>query len=347
MERMECQMFEATVSSSPNEYIEGALSAQILQPGESFAGAIIKAIPGLIGYWGRDLRCRFANDAYKEWFGARPEPIIGTTLQDLLGARAFALNEPYIHGVLTGKAQHFERVHSVPDGRVIHALANYIPDVVDGQVVGFIAVIGDVTGLKNAEVALRAEMEAREIVNAALTEKEKMLRVAQALCRIGSWEWHVAADVVIWSEEMYRIWGLSTAQRPPNFAEHGTLYVPNSLDRLRQAVSTILQDGEPYSLELEFIRPDGSHGWGEGRGEAVRDPSGIVSKLCGTFQDITDRRSSENARRESDDRWRLIAESTSDIITQLDLGLVRRYVSPACRATLGYEPEEMIGVTPF
>ena len=68
--------------------------------------------------------------------------------------------------------------------------------------------------------------------------------------------------------------------------------------------------------------------------------------MVSTYTDITARRRAEKAVRESEARYRMLADATSDVITQLDLDLVRRYASPACRAMLGYEPEEMVGLVP-
>ena len=65
-----------------------------------------------------------------------------------------------------------------------------------------------------------------------------------------------------------------------------------------------------------------------------------------TYSDITARRSAEEAVRDSEVRYRMLADTTSDVITQLDLEFRRLYVSPACRALLGYAPEEMLGATP-
>ena len=68
--------------------------------------------------------------------------------------------------------------------------------------------------------------------------------------------------------------------------------------------------------------------------------------LIGVFRDITDRRNAEEASLESESRYRLLAETTSDVITRLSLDFKRVYVSPACRELFGYEPEEMIGSQP-
>ncbi|QPF92102.1 EAL domain-containing protein [Bradyrhizobium commune] len=63
-------------------------------------------------------------------------------------------------------------------------------------------------------------------------------------------------------------------------------------------------------------------------------------------EDITERIRAERRVVESEARYRLLADNSSDMVFQLDRDLKRRYVSPACRELLGFEPEEMIGVKP-
>ena len=63
-------------------------------------------------------------------------------------------------------------------------------------------------------------------------------------------------------------------------------------------------------------------------------------------RDISARREAERALATSEGRYRFLAETTSDVITQLDMTLQRQYVSPSCRRIFGYEPDEMLGVRP-
>ncbi len=65
-----------------------------------------------------------------------------------------------------------------------------------------------------------------------------------------------------------------------------------------------------------------------------------------TYADITSRRRAEDAVRNSEAMYRMLADSTSDVITQLDLDFRRVYVSPASRAVFGYSPDEMLGNRP-
>jgi PAS domain S-box-containing protein len=63
-------------------------------------------------------------------------------------------------------------------------------------------------------------------------------------------------------------------------------------------------------------------------------------------RDISQRVAAELRLKESEARYRLLADNSTDMVFQLDRDLVRRYVSPACREVFGYEPEELCGVRP-
>lgn len=122
---------------------------------EQFIRSIIKDIPNMIGYWDRDLHCRYANNAYREWFGKSPEEIIGITFRDLAGERLFTLNEPHIRRVLAGEPQRFERTLNKASGDVGHIIGHYIPNFdADGTVKGFVTQASEVTMLKETEAKL-------------------------------------------------------------------------------------------------------------------------------------------------------------------------------------------------
>jgi PAS domain S-box-containing protein len=257
---------------------------------------LVDHVPSMLAYWDRDLRCRFANRAYERWFGVDPDSLVGTSIRELLGPDLFAANEPYIRAALRGEQQVFERVVPGPGGIRRHSLATYIPDVRGDEVMGFIAHVTEVTQLKEVESALRSEIAQRERANESLRKSESALRQAQRLGRIGSWSWEAGPDITSWSDEMYDIFGLDPKQRPPTLAQRPALYEPQSWSRLYEAVSRALDTGEPYSLELEYRRPDGRSGWIEARAEAVRDGLGVISGLRGTAQEVSLRHQAEDDR---------------------------------------------------
>jgi diguanylate cyclase (GGDEF)-like protein/PAS domain S-box-containing protein len=121
-------------------------------------------MPGMLTYWDVNQRCRFANAAYKEWFGVGPAALIGRTLEELLGS-SYSLNLPYIEAALRGETQMFER--EIPDptgGPSRYSLAHYVPDVVNGVVQGFVVIVSDITMRRDLERELRRPRERAQMM---------------------------------------------------------------------------------------------------------------------------------------------------------------------------------------
>ena len=125
-----------------------------LKASEQYVRKLIDVLPGMVGYWDRDLRCGFANRAYQEWFGKSPEQMKGINIRDLLGDELLGKNAPYIAAVMRGERQHFERTLIKPDGSAGYTWTQYIPDIDGDNINGFFVLVTDVTDLKKAEESL-------------------------------------------------------------------------------------------------------------------------------------------------------------------------------------------------
>ena len=123
---------------------------------ERFMRIITDNLPCLVAYWTTDLRCTFANGAYRVWLGRSPEEMVGMTQLEVIGEEELRLNEPYIRAALRGEEQRVERSRMGADGQLIQYWLHYFPDR-DGDVVkGFITVVIDVTELKEAQAKLES-----------------------------------------------------------------------------------------------------------------------------------------------------------------------------------------------
>ncbi|PKD17140.1 hypothetical protein APR41_06820 [Salegentibacter salinarum] len=113
-------------------------------------------VSAMLAFWDKDLICRFANAAYLEWFGMRQEDMINKmNIQELLGP-LYEQNLPYITGALNGRAQVFEKEITLPDGKgKRYALANYYPEIENGEVKGFYVHVADVSPIKKLEKKLK------------------------------------------------------------------------------------------------------------------------------------------------------------------------------------------------
>ncbi len=127
--------------------------------------AILDVFPGVIGSFDRDLRLQFANREYARLFGYEVTDLRGAHMRELIGPDWYERLLPKFTAVMRGELQSYQR--SVADakqrGGEKHIQVNLIPDEVDGQVIGMIAVAFDVTDIKaaqiSAEVANRAKSE--------------------------------------------------------------------------------------------------------------------------------------------------------------------------------------------
>ena len=140
-----------------------------------------------------------------------------------------------------------------------------------------------------------------------LQESKARLEEAQRVAHVGHWEWDLATDVIVWSDETYRIFGLSPQERPMDLATVRSMVHPDDREPLYQAVDQDLVAGQRPSGEFRIVRPSGevrtvssltSERWSSLPGDTKKDASGRPYKLFGTIQDITDRKRSEEAFQE-------------------------------------------------
>jgi diguanylate cyclase (GGDEF)-like protein/PAS domain S-box-containing protein len=139
------------------QFMQTIESEHALRQSQQRLSSIANAVPAMIGYWNRELRCEFANKAYREWFGRTAGQIEGMTMKEFMGAEVFALNEPHVALTLSGQTQRFERRLERPDDTVSITDVRYVPDISEtGEVRGFYALVTDVTALRQALVELEA-----------------------------------------------------------------------------------------------------------------------------------------------------------------------------------------------
>jgi len=140
-----------------------------------------------------------------------------------------------------------------------------------------------------------------------LQESKARLEEAQRVAHVGHWEWDLETDVVVWSDETYRIFGLSPQERPMDLATVRSMVHPEDRAPLYEGVDTDLVAGVRPAAEFRIVRPSGevrtvssltSERWSSLPGDTKRDASGRPYKLFGTIQDITERKRTEGALQE-------------------------------------------------
>jgi PAS domain S-box-containing protein len=220
-----------------------------------FLESITNALPGMVVYWTRELKCAFANSSALELFGKPLESVLGASFQTLLGERQFNEREAYIRGVLEGVPQRFEAELALPNGKVLNVWTQYIPQDRDGVILGFLVLAMDITELKQAQAALeRSEKRLRLVVDTAL---DAVISIDQD-GRVTSWNAQ-SESLFGWREDEARGRDIATLIIPEAHREAHRGGLARSLitgegPMLNRRIETTAQhrDGHEFPLEISI-----------------------------------------------------------------------------------------------
>ncbi len=154
---------------------------------------------------------------------------------------------------------------------------------------------GDIGGIvvMTELITARIEMEAQlRLAHAQLME-------AQRLARVGYWEWDLASQVVTWTEEVYRLFGIDPSRSPLTYDDYIAAVPEEARGLIDERVRTSIAAGSEIYLEHPIIRPDGTERHVAINGRVLRDDAGEPVRLVGAAQDITERHQLEEQLRES------------------------------------------------
>jgi diguanylate cyclase (GGDEF)-like protein/PAS domain S-box-containing protein/putative nucleotidyltransferase with HDIG domain len=296
--------------------------------------------------WTTDLdrRYTYVSPSVTAMRGYTPEELIGTKQGDVAPAASNEIGDKFFAEDLAGLSKRenrplrprtFEVELGCKDGSTIWAEIKviFIRDS-DGRPIGLQGVTRDITERKKAEEALRQSEERYRLITENVSD-------------------------IIWTADLDRTY---TYISPSVTAIRG--YTPEELIGTKQGdlipavyngmfEKALTEDMaglskranrplRPRTFEVELGCKDGSTIWAEVKVIFIRDSDGRPIGLQGVTRDITERKRMEQALRESEERYRLLTENTSDLIWTMDLGLRYTYMSPAIKRMRGYTPEEIM-----
>lgn len=166
--------------------------------------------------------------------------------------------------------------------------------------------------------AARQELAERRRAEEALRRREAQLAEAQHIAQIGSWEWDVENDVVTWSDELYRIFGVTPQEFAATYEAFLERVHPEDRDRVHGAVMAASSGGGEFGLDHRVVRPDGSVRTIHASGRAVLDQDGRTVRMNGTGQDVTERTRSEDAIRRRSAQLEALHRTALALIERLE-----------------------------
>ena len=172
--------------------------------------------------------------------------------------------------------------------------------------------------------ALQGLAKARREQNDA----ETRLEVTQSAVGVGPWDWDIVKDILNLSPEARRNLG-ATPDEPIDWARMRSLFHPEDRQRVSDTIRASVRAGD--TCEVEFRLADLSQGerWIHARGRMLRDPAGRAVRMVGVNFDVTDRRRDEERLRESEARFRSLADSAPALMWVSRVDGQRQFVNRA------------------
>jgi PAS domain S-box-containing protein len=197
-----------------------------------------------------------------------------------------------------------------------------------GKLLRIIGIVTDITERTRAEKALRTS--------------EERLRLAVQAGKMFAYEWDAATDMLVRSAESVQILGIDATAAFTGQQMLGKVH-PDDRERLVAAVASLAPEKPNLEITYRILRPDADVIWVERNSRAYFDKQGKLSRIFGIVANITERKRSEEAQRESEERFRLMANTAPMLIWMSDTHRLCTYFNHTWLAFTGRSMELELG----
>jgi PAS domain S-box-containing protein len=242
------------------------------------------------GIWQVDTEgiTTYVNPCLCEMLGYAEKEMVGRRLSDFMREQAFELVKEKLEQRKLGMADQYDLELLTRDGSRINTRVTGSPlHDAEGVYIGALAGIMDVT---LSRIALEE-----------LEKSQRSLAEAQAMAGLGSWECDIATGDLVWSDELYGIFGFERSNFEPTYHGFFACIHPDDRAAVAGAVMNTTENLVPYSVDHRIILPDGGERTLLEQGRAVCEEGKSV-RLIGTALDITERKRIELELRAAMDR---------------------------------------------
>ncbi|MDF2962424.1 MAG: two-component sensor histidine kinase [Paenibacillus sp.] len=328
------QLFLMTVDSDQRPLLHihiDDLSGQ-LQPGQKlpvhppFHEQIALHSPDIITFTDPDGFCMYASSSMRTLLGYEPEELIGGRLFDIFHPEDRAAFQFYTFAdsdKLTCRVRH-KNGHYVWFETMIKSIRNE-------------------QGALESVAGFGRDISDRVHTEQALIRSQKDLAEAQKIASIGSWDWDIRKDEVVWTEELFRIVELHPSQFVGKYASLMNFVHPEDREMFEQKLGLAFS-GDLYELECRFVTAKNGIKHVHVQGFVIFDDQGLPLKMHGTVQDISERKQVQELLAETYDRYTSLKNYNPDAIISLDKNGFISSANPAAKEISGYTIEELTGM---
>jgi PAS domain S-box-containing protein len=277
----------------------------------------------------QDNRIVFLNPAAVRLFGASaPAQILGTSPFELFHAESHALMRERIGLMMSGQAvppaeERIVRLDGVVTDVEVNSTRLEEPAAEAIQVI-----VRDISDRKRAEALLR--------------QSEERLTLAFAGAREGVWDWNLETGAVVYSPRWVEMLGYAEDEIAPHVSAWERLLHPDDRRRANELHDSLTRGAGTYEGEFRLRHKDGHYIHVLSRGLPVRrQPDGPVVRIVGTHLDITERKRTESALRESEERLTLAFAGAQEGVWDWNLETDAVTYSPRWTQMLGYAEHEI------
>jgi PAS domain S-box-containing protein len=182
----------------------------------------------------------------------------------------------------------------------------------------------------------------RKAVEEALKNSEERYSLAQKAAEIGSWDWDLKTNDLEWSDTIEPMFGFRTGQFGKTYEAFLKCVHPQDCEKIIKGVNDCIESRKEYDVEHRIIWPNGVVRWISEIGNVIRDQDGEPVRMLGIVRDITEHKQTEQALRNSEERFRALIEQASEALFLIRMdGTFMDANQRACEA-LGYSRKELL-----
>lgn len=183
----------------------------------------------------------------------------------------------------------------------------------------------------------------RRRIEEELNVTRERWRLALSGSNDGVWDWNLQTNEVFFSTRWKQMLGYGEEEVEHHFEAWRRLIHPDDLEWIQREIQKHIEGKSEYYVAEHRLRcKDGTYKWILARGKMVCGQDGKPLRMIGSHTDMTERRRAEQQLREGEERLRLYAENTDDIISLADVHRKSLYVSPAYYRITGWTPEDVM-----